>query len=372
MPDKPITSPQFYNRPSLGLKLWGPLVPAADNRTGLWTLWSIQTVLGIYALYRFRKLSIKPPQPSPLTSTTTTYHGLPASLNRFANQPTISQTKTLKWRRGIALIIGVGILSQSSLEWCRLKLLPYDPWLDEARIMRDKKFFNDIIKFYYNDDQSSTDSIKIVKVESTTPSSSSSTHTSNEESNSTSNIPSNPHHVHKRLTAMEWRQSIAIIRAQKEQNNPVIKWFGPIEYQPMSFGKYLDALEYYLSMKEIWQANDTILIRPSLKEDYQTLCNKNNSWRNQIIKGQILLSKSRNVNMEPPLTASTNATTTSEAENSSRIHNRNITIDPMMESKDTIDLNEIWTLQDPWMNLALDTSLSIKFIPTSITRDKSE
>lgn len=349
------TSKPFVNRPSLGLKIWGPLVPAADNRKGLWTLWTIQTGIGLYALYRFRKLHLnqKTLVSSSMSSTGSVVNS--PSLNRFTKQPIRLNGKFIKWQKFGLLILGVGLLSQSSLEYCRLKLLPFDPWYDEARVVRDKKFFNDIIKFYYKDDHS-LDYINV----------SNQTNTSNQDKDDNTVDTHTPHHHQfTNLSSMEWRQSIAIIKAQKEQLNPAIKWFGPIDYKPMSFGQYLDQLEYYLSMKEIWQANNMIIIRPGLKEDYESLCNKNKEWRQQIINGSSLLPNQNSNDID--INKST------ETSNPSSIQNRGITIDPVIQSKDSIDLNEIWTLHDPWIKLALDTSLSIKFIPTSnSTPEKKE
>lgn len=351
--DSNIGSKKFANRPSLGLKMWGPLVPAADNRKGLWTLWTIQTGIGLYSLYRFRKLHLNQIRTSMLTSTTGSMVNAP-SLNRFTKQPFTSTSKFIKWQKIGLLLLGMGLLSQSSLEYCRLKLLPFDPWYDEARLVRDKKFFNDIIKFYYKDDHS----LDYINVSNQTDTSS--------PNKDDSTVDTHTPHTHQltKLTTMEWRQSIAIIKAQKEQLNPAIKWFGPIDYKPMSFGQYLDQLEYYLSMKEIWQANNMVIIRPGLKEDYESLCNKNKEWRQQIINGSSLLPKGNFNEMETDKS--------NEPLSTSGIQNRSITIDPMIQSKDSIDLNEIWTLHDPWMKLALDTALSIKFIPTSNNPEKKD
>ena len=52
---------KFYIRPSLGLKLWGPLVPAPDNLPGLYTLITIQSAVGFFALWRLRRLYKLPP-----------------------------------------------------------------------------------------------------------------------------------------------------------------------------------------------------------------------------------------------------------------------------------------------------------------------
>ena len=379
----------FTNRPSLGLKLWGPLVPAADNRRGLWTLLSIQTVVGVYAFYRFHKLSTTLRVLNKFNNINR-YYNLPPSLNRFTSPQTALATrfrsnKALAWRKVGALLTGVVLLSQSCLEYCRLMLLPFDPWYDEAKLMRDKKFFNDIVKFYYTKDDKSMDSIKIVKMVASTSDNGNDSNEENGDRNtedSTGNNNNNndrdsleinkKEHVRTRsLNADERRQSMAILKAQKEQANPVIKWFGPIDYKPMSFGQYLDLLEYYLSMREnleIGRSNsNAILIRPDWEEKYLKLCKRNQNWRDQIIKHPYMLPKSNAVDPSNSTNGNLESLTLP-----TKLSARNIFIDSAIESNDKLDLDEIWTLYDPWMNLALDTSLSIKFIPTSVNTENNE
>lgn len=396
--DKNSDSKVFITRPSLGLKLWGPLVPAADNRKGLWTLLSIQTAIGVYAFYRFHKLSTTS-RMSVKFSNNSSYYNLPPSLNRFANpQTTVMATRFqfsryLAWRKIGALLTGVVLLSQSCLEYCRLMLLPFDPWYDEAKLMRDKKFFNDIIRFYYYKDDKSIDSIKIVKIVN----SSSDIKTnqinkngnrntedmSRDDDNDRNSLGSEEREniQTKALNATELRQSMAILKAQKEQANPVIKWFGPIDYKPMSFGKYLDLLEYYLSMRENLEINrhnnignknnsilsNAILIRPGWEEEYTELCKKNQNWREHLLKHSHSLSKINVVDY-----SNSNNENSESSSIPTKALARNIIIDPAMKSKENLDLDEIWTLHDPWINLALDTSLSIKFIPTSIKKENDE
>lgn len=399
--DKNNDSKVFINRPSLGLKLWGPLVPAADNRKGLWTLLSIQTVVGVYAFYRFHKLSTTI-RVSTKFSNVNNYYNLPPTLNRFTNPQTTAMStrfqsgKSLSWKRVGALLTGVVILSQSCLEYCRLMLLPFDPWYDEAKLMRDKKFFNDIIKFYYYKDDKNIDSIKIVKIVDPTSDVNTNQINKNDNRNTGDELDDDDdgdvnrgslgsarrEHLQTRsLNATELRQSMAMLKAQREQANPVIKWFGPIDYKPMSFGQYLDLLEYYLSMKENLEINkynnmnnntnsilnNAIIIRPDWEDEYSELCKRNQNWREHVLKHSYILpnantvdySNSNDGNVELP-----NIPTKALA--------RNIIIDPAMKSKDNLDLDEIWTLHDPWMNLALDTSLSIKFIPTSVNKENNE
>ena len=108
--------------------------------------------------------------------------------------------------------------------------------------------------------------------------------------------------------------------------------------------------------------SNAILIRPGWEEEYLELCERNQNWRENILKHPYILPKISTLNDEKAELP--NIPTKALA--------RNIIIDPAMKSKDNLDLDEIWTLHDPWMNLALDTSLSIKFIPTSINKEDNE
>lgn len=95
----------FYQRPSFGLKIWGPFVPASDNLTALYSLTALQTLIGI----------------------------------------TMFRTVRMRWRdtsfwgrvtKGANAIGGSYVLFNSGLEVSRL-LLPYDPWYDEAKRARE-------------------------------------------------------------------------------------------------------------------------------------------------------------------------------------------------------------------------------------------
>lgn len=341
MPKDPNKSERFPNRPSLGLKLWGPLVPSSDNRRGLWTLWTIQTSMGLFALYKFRQYT------RPLVS------GTP-SLNRFSSHTTGSRSK-----RWISLTTSIILLSQSGLEWARLKLLPWDPWYDEAHLMRDKQFFNDIVSIYYKENSKDVkNNLPLIKFTTTVENGKEETETETE----TEHVRAH----HPEITPSEWRQSMAIIRAQAEQTNPVVKWFGPLNYKPMSFTKYVDLIEYYLSMKDIWYSNNPVIRNPISQEVYQDLCKRNQDFKSDVLNGAMLL----------PTTPRNNRTATIDDELAFPIRRgskRQIVIDPTITtSPETVNLNQIWALHDPWVNLALDTALSIKFIPTSIVKDKEE
>ena len=178
--------------------------------------------------------------------------------------------------------------------------------------MRDKKkFFNDIIKFYYTHDDKSMVSIKIVKIVDSTPNNGSNSNEENGDRNTEDSTGSNnndrdslgmnkkEHEQARSLNADERRQSMAILKAQMEQANPVNKWFGSIDYKPMSFGQYLDLLEYYLSMRDNLESSrsnsNTILLQPDWEEKYLKLCKRNQNWRDQIIKYPYMLLKTNAV-----------------------------------------------------------------------------
>ncbi|KAH3678218.1 hypothetical protein WICMUC_001647 [Wickerhamomyces mucosus] len=97
----------FYTRPSIGLKIWGPLVPAADNLPAIGILLGIQTVMGSMMIRNLRK----------------------------------------QWRTSsiFSKVVNAGagtyLLYKAGLEIPRF-ILPYDPWYDEAKSARDKAIRN--------------------------------------------------------------------------------------------------------------------------------------------------------------------------------------------------------------------------------------
>ncbi|SMN20109.1 similar to Saccharomyces cerevisiae YCL044C MGR1 Subunit of the mitochondrial (mt) i-AAA protease supercomplex, which degrades misfolded mitochondrial proteins [Maudiozyma saulgeensis] len=393
--EPPQQTERFYVRPSLGLKLWGPLVPASDNRTGLWTLVGIQTALGLLCFHRFRKLvnrslltvANKAKKEGEMFNTVKNIADIP-TLNRFStthkvlvmnNLPLAQQTATnggtsgkskfSMLRKVLYLISGTALLSQSMLEFCRLKVLKYDPWYEEARTARDKKFFNDIMKFYHEGIDPNE-----VKVKDVTSGNIMST-----------NIP-------------EVRQSVALIRAQAESQNPIIRWYGPIEFKPMSFSDYLDQMEYYLEM------NDLLLKKKQFKkkssspsdtnnssgpvsllslishtdEEYQEIKKQNKKINDDVLKNTFNVTRSENQEVQdaesnssgnsPHVPEYQRRTATSDL----TVPVRGVTLDPKLTDPQQINLEEVWALYDPWMSLGLDTSLSIKFIPTVLERSPTD
>ncbi|CCD22190.1 Mgr1p NDAI_0A00300 [Naumovozyma dairenensis CBS 421] len=403
---------KFYSRPSLGLRLWGPLVPASDNQNGLWTLITIQTGIGLFFLYRYRALGkhysksiIRDIADVPSLNRFSTTHGQipltnnispvnkvstpnsklasntifkgktplfgissfskrenpkdtsssgvgePRKSNWNGNDNFKYSSKFIIFKRILYGLTGAIILSQSLLETCRLKILKYDPWLEEAKCVREKKFFNDIIK-YYNEGIDPT-KVKVKDSMSGNPVS--------------TNIP-------------EVKQSVALVRAQNEAENPIIKWFGPIEYKPMSFTEYLDRLEYHLDMFDFFQKKRAAnaLLWNSITHttnDLEEIIRKNEAARKKICKKFEKNKPSahqkhlQDLLPDPPLTLlPPTPSADGEAASSQMLPptlNRNsIVLDQSLQHSKEIDLKEFWRLHDPWMNLGLETSLSIKFIPT--------
>ncbi|AQZ14036.1 MGR1 (YCL044C) [Zygosaccharomyces parabailii] len=343
---------KFYVRPSLGLRMWGPLVPASDNRIGLWTLVGIQTAVGAFFLHRIRvfraslKVVKKDISDFPSLNRFSTTHGEMflnpakggassffkssstnggigiARIGKLFNSPRWSTFKNV-----VYLLAGTLLLSQSLLETSRLTVLKYDPWCEEARSVRDKKFYNDIIQFYHE----GVDPTK-VKVKDATNGKVMST-----------NIP-------------EVKQSVALVRAQAEAENLVIKWFGPLEYKPMSFTEFLDRLQYHFDIYDFLQSKRTlkenaaqlssqISHSPSELEEYV----RYNEEARQRIKDLVDNVPSGSIPVSPQ---------------TRDLPLRGVVLDADQQDADNIDFEEIWSLYDPWMNLALDTSLSIKFLPT--------
>lgn len=333
--------PKFYTRPSLGLKLWGPLVPSSDNTTGLWSLVAIQTGLGLFLMQRFRKLGKKWVKRDiadfPSLNRFSTTHGdmymtrhIPVQFGGTHSFNIRVGTRTGFWyserfrtiRRVTYLLAGTLILSQSMLEVSRLTLLKYDPWVEEAKSVREKQFFNDIVKYYHE----GVDSTKFKAKDELSGQSIS-------------------------LNLPEVKQSIAVARAQAQAENLVTKWFGPLDYKPQSFSEFLDKLEYYLNMTDFLN---------NLRR--QT---KNDKINSQLVK--LEEENKRNRQRIHTLMAHAPARairTNQEVQDIYAI--RKVLLHHDTESPNDIPLTEIWAIYNPWTNLALDTALSIKFFPSVI------
>ncbi|SCU95092.1 LAMI_0F00936g1_1 [Lachancea mirantina] len=338
-------SAKFYVRPSLGLKLWGPLVPASDNRIGLWTLISIQTAVGLLCMSRFRSLGNgiikKDISQIPSLNRFSTTHG---KVYMAAHGPTtfggthsfrISDAGRLSFfnsprfmaiKRSLYLLGGSILLSQSLLETCRLTILKYDPWYEEARSVRDKQFFNDIIKFYHEGVDATKFKVKDATSGNVLP----------------LNIP-------------EVKQSVAVARATTEADTWVSQWYGPLNFKPMSFSEFLDKIEYHLEMVDFLRDKRTKDVAAKLlgKQLHQDDAEK------------IALKKGNKESRERIYELVKNAPKNSMHQIFSRPTGANgIMLGPEVHNADEIDLSETWSTFSPWLDLALETSLSIKFLPT--------
>lgn len=297
---------KFYNRPSVGLKVWGPLVPASDNKFALYSLLSFQTAVGFLCLKRFR--SIKP---------------LP-SLHRFSNK-----SSRFAFSKYIYLTVGSLFISQSLLEGARLSIFKYDPWEEEMKSVRQKAVFNNVIKFYHKNIDPTKFKIKDM---------------------SNGNLLS--------INSPQVKQSIALINAQNEANHPLIRYFGPIEYKPMSFSEYLDRVQYYLEALDSIKDSDTFNFESSqlrkqliLSDEEQRNIIKNNEKIYQDILENDVDSNVSTISVN---------------------QNRNVIMGPHRNELETLDFDDIWSVYNPWSALQLDTSLSIKFLPTVINSENNK
>lgn len=345
-PEKVRKDPKFYTRPSLGLKLWGPLVPSSDNTAGLWSLVAVQTGLGLFLMNRFRKLGKKWMKRDiadfPSLNRFSTTHGdmymtkhIPVQFGGTHSFNIRVGTRTGFWysdrfktmRRATYLLLGTAILSQSLLEMSRLTLLKYDPWVEEAKSVREKQFFNDIIKFYHE----GIDTTKFKAKDELTGETVS------------LNIP-------------EVKQGIAVARAQAHAENLITRWFGPLDYEPQSFSEYLDKLEYYLNMTDFLNNIRRQKKNIELDSELEKISEQNKKNRNKIYNMVAHI---------PPRSMRVN-------EVESELGVRRVLLPLDTESPNDIALSEIWSVYNPWTDLALDTALSIKFFPSVIMREDLE
>lgn len=110
--DKKSKLPQFYQNPTVGLKLWGPLVPAADNFWARGILCSIQM---LSSLVLFRK----------------------ARFYRKKNLQTLGLPNNWHFRTRKYSYLGISayLMFQTSLEMITFSV-SFNPWVEEAKMYR--------------------------------------------------------------------------------------------------------------------------------------------------------------------------------------------------------------------------------------------
>ncbi|KAH3899556.1 Mgr1p SCDLUD_003834 [Saccharomycodes ludwigii] len=414
----------FYNRPSIGLRMWGPLVPGSDCRWGLWTLLTIQTFIGYKFLRKFIKITfpymtsnttvkrniadipslnrfggkvgdpiyvLQPTSPNavnPINTTTTTNNISSATisnLSRFGagtrniNRTTINNSrnnndkhwftftfkknknqnnennsntdsKYTNFTRVFYFVSGCGLLGQSLLEFLRLTFFDYDPWYEQAKAVREKAFFNDIQKYY----REGIDPTKIsVKVKDS-------------KTGKLKDVTSDSGVL----------SSVAIARATMKQSSFLNKWYGPMDYKPLSFEEYLDRIEHFQeyndSLHKLRGVNELITASitgdhkshgSNLSKELEKLHNVNLKARNSTLK---LLNNVPANTLGTLQNGDENSTTDSSSFLTFFQINDTVKIIPSMAKNYTnIELSNTWTLNDPWEKLAIETELGIKIIPNS-------
>lgn len=106
--ETPINPNKQYQNPTFGLSLWGPLVPASDCKSCLYTLTGIQGLGGLF-LWWYPGRAVNPPR-------------------------NIWKTRFL---RTFGILAGTYTLFLTSLELVRLQL-PREPWAEDAAAARKK------------------------------------------------------------------------------------------------------------------------------------------------------------------------------------------------------------------------------------------
>lgn len=102
-PDPPAFS-LFPQNPSIGLRLFTPIVPASDNKPALFLVSTIQLLMGLTLMTR--------------------------RVPRIGESPLWARTGSVA-----RYLIGSGLVLLSGLEYARM-LIPYDPWSEEAKKWR--------------------------------------------------------------------------------------------------------------------------------------------------------------------------------------------------------------------------------------------
>ncbi|KAL6947397.1 hypothetical protein ACO0QE_002280 [Hanseniaspora vineae] len=402
--------PLFVSRPSVGLRLWGPLVPASDCTWGMWTLLGVQTVIGFSLLTKFRislwkyrmgKTVTKEIADIPSLNRFSTTHGTiqykpenllkqingaaPAAKNglnqfggthtfHFIHQPTRWEKLVSKWKnsmysrwmshsmRLVYLFSGSILLSLSMLEFSRLVVFDYDPWVEQMKSAREKQFYNDTSRFYREGIDPSKFEVKVQDAAT----------------GKLVDVTSDP----------EIRAHVAMARALMVQSSWINKWFGPLDVKPLSFKEYLDKIEQYevskLAAEEAFKLIDARLAMP-LPEAVQhlnTFALDSENTRRKTLK----LLHSLPANVLPSVSAIyasnplnqgadggkegknlSNSTTTKEKHNSLQLQDDIKIFPPNCKEPEQVRVSDTWLYNDPWSKLGVETHLGVKIIPSTPT-----
>ncbi|KAL6929258.1 hypothetical protein ACO0SA_002598 [Hanseniaspora valbyensis] len=398
----------FYSRPSIGLRLWGPLVPASDCNWGLWLLTGTQITVGYFFLRRFRVSmknyfmnrpitkqikdipslnrfsqdstgTIQFTKQSNVTSLTRnknselvqghfggaqTFHiqRSPSKLELFTNK-----YKSSKWYKYIGhltrftyLLLGSVLTSLAVLEAMRLLLLDYDPWAEQAKAAREQQFYNDANQYYREGIDPSKTRIRVKD-----PSSGKLIDITNDDS---------------------LRSNIAMARAGVLHNKLFFEWFGPVNMKPFDFNEFLTFIEQYEMNKEAMK--EAILANPKrlLKEQDLQNCKKL----------ELALDKQNRDNRETFLNMGTNGmanvtfnglSPVNDIANQFKINSNNnletlghqmagavsnttnsspvVILPPNARDPDHMAFIDTWEANEPWNRLGLDIHMSARFIPSS-------
>lgn len=404
----------FYSRPSIGLRFWGPLVPASDCNWGLWLLTGTQMTIGYFFLRRFR-VSIKNYlQNRPITKQ---IKDIP-SLNRFSNDSTgtiqfVKQSnvtsltrkqntelvqghfggaqtfhiqrlptkwelllnkyrskKTYKYVRFITsftyLLLGSVLFSLAILEAMRLLLLDYDPWTEQAKAAREQQFYNDASKYYREGVDPSKTRIRVKD-----PATGKLIDITNDDS---------------------LRSNIAMARAGVLHNKLFFEWFGPISMRPFDFNEFLTFIEQYELNKEAMKEAALAHPNAALKEkdlqncktlevnfDKQNRASRENllnmgegGMTNVTFNGRSPVNDIANqlkINSNNSLESLGHQMAGSVAD---PISNSPVVIFPPSASdSDHIAFIDTWEANEPWNKLGLDIHMSARFIPSSTLYDNN-
>ncbi|KAL6942691.1 hypothetical protein ACO0RG_001652 [Hanseniaspora osmophila] len=399
----------FTSRPSVGLRLWGPLVPASDCTWGMWTLLGIQTAIGFTLLTKFRvslwkyrmgKTVTKEIADIPSLNRFSTTHGTiqykpenllkqvngtaPVAKNglnqfggthtfHFIHQPTRWEKLVGKWKnsmysrwmshsmRLVYLFSGSILLSLSMLEFSRLVVFDYDPWVEQMKSAREKQFYNDTSRFYREGVDPSKFEVKVQDAAT----------------GKFVDVTSDP----------EIRAHVAMARALMVQNSWISKWFGPLEVKPLTFKEYLDKIEQYevskLAAEEAFKLIDARLAMP-LPEAVQhlnTFALDSENTRKKTL--ELLHSLPANVlpsvssiyannplNDQPDGKGAERKTlgqAPKEKHNSLQLQDDIKIFPPNCKEPQQVRVGDTWLYNDPWSKLGVETHLGVKIIPSTPT-----